>query len=60
MRTPSTTTTSTAALRSELEWLRARYDGGTISPAIFSILKAIEHEIAWREYTQVDPTRVQT
>jgi hypothetical protein len=49
MRTTSTTP-STAALRSELEWLRSRYDSGKVSPAIFAVIKAIEHEIAWIEH----------
>jgi hypothetical protein len=48
--TPSTTTSSTAALRGELEWLRARYDDGTISPAVFAVIREIETDIAWIEH----------
>jgi hypothetical protein len=50
--TPSTTTTSTAALRSELEWLRARYDGGKVAPAVFAVIKDIETNIAWIEHRE--------
>jgi hypothetical protein len=49
MRT-RTTPTSAAALRCELEWLRSRYDSDKVSPAIFAVIKAIEHEIAWIEH----------
>jgi hypothetical protein len=37
-------------LRYELELLRARYDSGAITPAVFSTIKAIEREIAWLEH----------
>jgi hypothetical protein len=53
MRTPSTTASSTAALRSELEWLRARYDDGKVSPAVFSVIREIETGIAWAEHRAV-------
>jgi hypothetical protein len=53
MRTPSTTASSTAALRSELEWLRARYDDGKVSPGVFTVIKDIETNIAWAEHREV-------
>jgi hypothetical protein len=43
----SSTTSSTAALRAELEWLRSRYDDGTISPAVFAVIREIETTISW-------------
>jgi hypothetical protein len=55
MTTPSTTATSTATLRSELEWLRSRYDSGKVSPAVFSVIKDIETAIAWAEHREVRP-----
>jgi hypothetical protein len=54
MRIP-TTATSTAALRSELEWLRARYDDGKVSPAVYAVIKDIETNIAWAEHREVRP-----
>jgi hypothetical protein len=50
--TPSTTVTSTAALRSELAVLRARYDDGAVSPAIYTIIRKLESDIAWCEHTR--------
>jgi hypothetical protein len=47
--TSGTTATSTAALRAELEWLRARYDDGKVSPAIFAVIRELETTIAWAE-----------
>jgi hypothetical protein len=41
---------STACLRDQLSWLRGRYDEGAIAPAIFSVIKKIEVELAWREH----------
>jgi hypothetical protein len=41
---------STAALRGELRWLRARYDDGKISPAVFAVIREIETAIAWIEH----------
>ena len=38
--------------RSELALLRARYDGGAISPAVFAVIKKLEREIAWLEHTE--------
>lgn len=54
MRTTSTTP-STAALRSELEWLRSRYDSGKVSPAVFAVIREIETTIAWAEHREVRP-----
>jgi len=49
---PKTTaiTNSSAELRAGLERLRARYDGGAAAPAVFTVIKAIELEIAWIEH----------
>jgi hypothetical protein len=44
------TTGSTAALRSELAALRARYDDGAISPAVFAVIREIETDISWAEH----------
>ena len=47
-------------LRSELEALWARYDGGAVSPAIYATIKQLEAEIAWldqREAAQSDTGR---
>jgi hypothetical protein len=46
-------TTSTAALRSELAALRARYDDGAISPAVFAVIRKLESDIAWAEHKAV-------
>jgi hypothetical protein len=35
------------ALRAALEWVRARHDSGTISPAVFSVIRMLETELAW-------------
>jgi hypothetical protein len=55
MRTPSTTATSTAVLRAELEWLRARYDDGKVSAAVFAVIRRLESDIAWAEHREVRP-----
>ena len=36
------------ALRAALAWVRARYDDGAVSPAVFNVIRMIETEIAWR------------
>jgi hypothetical protein len=38
---------SLAELREQLEWLRARYDGGAVSPEIFAVIRKLEIDIAW-------------
>ena len=38
--------------RTELALLRARYDGGAISPAVFAVIKNLECEIAWLEHME--------
>ncbi len=47
-----TVTRGTAAkrLRAELALLRARYDSGAISPAIYAVIRKIETDIAWGEH----------
>jgi hypothetical protein len=38
--------------RAELMLLRARYDSGAMSIAIFVVIKAIETDIAWSEHRE--------
>jgi hypothetical protein len=49
---PRITSNSTAALRSKLAWLRARYDDGKVSPAVFAVIREIETSIAWTEHSR--------
>jgi hypothetical protein len=37
-------------LRAELEHLRARYDGGQVSPAVYQIIKELETRVAWIDH----------
>jgi hypothetical protein len=37
-------------IRDKLETLRARYDYGAVSAALYAVIKRLEIEIAWREY----------
>jgi len=46
-------TSSTARLCDELVWLRSRYDTGAVAPTIYSVIKEIEVEIAWRRHAQL-------
>ena len=46
------TAASTARLCDELAWLRARYDTGAVAPAVYSVIKDIETELAWRLHAQ--------
>ncbi len=41
----------TKHLKEQLEYLRARYDSGAVSPAMFKVIKELEREIAWFEHT---------
>jgi hypothetical protein len=41
---------SLAELREQLEWLRAAYDYGAVSPAVYAVVRALEIEIAWRRH----------
>jgi len=36
----------------ELQWLRARYDSGAISGAVFEAIKRIESDISWSEHKE--------
>jgi hypothetical protein len=47
---PRITSGSTTALRDELRWLRARYDHGKVSPAVFAVIRELETSIAWAEH----------
>jgi hypothetical protein len=46
------TAASTVRLCDELAWLRARYDGGAVAPTVYSVIKDIEIELAWRLHAQ--------
>jgi hypothetical protein len=52
MLPPQVTTTSTAHLCDELAWLRSRYDEGAVAPCIYSVIKTIETELAWRQHAK--------
>jgi hypothetical protein len=41
-----------AALRSQLNSLRARYDYGAVAPNVYAVIVALETEIAWTEHQQ--------
>jgi hypothetical protein len=42
--------TPAARLRSELAALRARYDGGAVSAAVYALIRRLETELAWAEH----------
>jgi hypothetical protein len=44
-----------AVLRRDLAMLRARYDDGAVSTAIYAVIKQIETDISWAEHRQVRP-----
>lgn len=46
------TPASTASLRSELAWLRARHDSGAVSVATYAVIKELEEEISWRAHAR--------
>jgi hypothetical protein len=51
--------TKALQLRSELAMLRARYDHGQVSPAVYRVIKDLEVSIAWREhYATYEETQV--
>jgi hypothetical protein len=48
--------TQEQALRAALAWVRARHDSGAVSPAVFSVIRMIETELAWRQHRgEVEP-----
>jgi hypothetical protein len=51
-----TATESPNALRArvELEQLRARYDGGAMSPAVYDVIKLLETKISWSQHHRGD------
>jgi len=51
------TISSTADLRSALNWLRARHDGGAVSAATYHFIKQLESELAWREHERAAKVR---
>jgi hypothetical protein len=38
-------------LQEQLAYLRARYDSGAVSPAIYQAIKKLETDVAWLEHT---------
>jgi hypothetical protein len=38
------------AARADLEWLRARYDGGAVSIGVYVTIRRLETDIAWSEH----------
>jgi hypothetical protein len=48
--TPTTTTPSSAALRSERQWLLTRYNYYHFSPDIYAVIRSLEIDIAWLEH----------
>ncbi len=45
-----------AKLRSQLASLRARYDGGAVSPSMYTVIVDLETEIAWLEHQRARRT----
>jgi hypothetical protein len=44
------------ALRAALQWVRARYDGGALSPAVYAVIRMIETELSWLAHRgEVEP-----
>jgi hypothetical protein len=43
------------ALRAALAWVRARHDSGAISPAVFSVIRMIEVELACQHRGEIEP-----
>jgi hypothetical protein len=48
---------STACLRDELNWLRARYDEGAVAPSVYRLIRQLETEIAWRAHARLLKTK---
>jgi hypothetical protein len=44
------TPSDTVRLRADLNQLKARYDSGAVSRAIFTVIRNIENELAWAEH----------
>jgi hypothetical protein len=53
------TATSTARLRDELAWLRARHDEGAVAPCVYRVIKQLESELAWRQHAEHADPRAQ-
>jgi hypothetical protein len=45
--------------RADLALLRARYDSGAVSAAIYVVIKRIECDIAWKEHKRKRATRIE-
>jgi hypothetical protein len=43
------------ALRSALEWIRARHDDGALSPGVAAVVRMIEAELAWLQHRGGQP-----
>lgn len=39
-------------LRSELRWLKARYDSDKVSPGIWAAIRELETQIAWFQFRE--------
>jgi hypothetical protein len=37
--------------RTELAYLRAKYDSGAVAPGIYAVIKKLEADISWLEHT---------
>jgi hypothetical protein len=37
-------------LQEQLAYLRARYDSGAVSPAVYQAIKKLESDVAWLEH----------
>jgi hypothetical protein len=46
----TTRPTKAQRLRAELDVLRARYDHGQVSPAVYEAIRQIEIKVAWSEH----------
>jgi hypothetical protein len=43
--------------RQELKFLRARYDGGAVSPAVYAVIRSLEIEVAWSDHENDERAR---
>jgi len=53
LATPEFPLIAAAQLRWELQLLRARYDAGAVSPAIYKVIPEIETQLAWLAHRPV-------
>ena len=43
---------STCRLSDEIGWLRSGYDAGAVTPAVYTTIKKLEEELAWRPHAK--------